>query len=152
MDWDRFFIAEARRISEKSSDPSSKVGCVLTESNYTPISYGWNQHPKYSTGLPWSRPEKYGYVVHAEMDALLSVGKRGLSGGMAFLTDAPCESCLRHLIHVGVGRVVYESADIMRRWTTPSQLVVLRGLIESSLVEVKNINGAHLLEELNATL
>ena len=52
---------------------------------------------------------EYGRVVHAEMEALLSCSRNGLStvGATLFCTTFPCHNCAKHIIAAGVVRVVY---------------------------------------------
>jgi deoxycytidylate deaminase len=52
---------------------------------------------------------EYGRAVHAEMDALLTCGRIGVStvGATLFTTTFPCHNCTRHIIAAGVSRVVY---------------------------------------------
>lgn len=52
---------------------------------------------------------EYGRAVHAEMDALLSCGRIGVTtvGTTLFTTTFPCHNCTRHIIAAGVCRVVY---------------------------------------------
>jgi deoxycytidylate deaminase len=52
---------------------------------------------------------EYGRAVHAEMDALLTCGRIGVStvGATLFTTTFPCHNCTRHIIAAGVNRVVY---------------------------------------------
>jgi dCMP deaminase len=157
MNWDSFMIAEAARISLKSEDPDSQVGCVITDSNYTKLSYGWNRHPRGTSGLPWSRPDKYRYVIHAEMAALLSLPKRnpGVESFLSlqvFLSEAPCESCLRHMIDAGVVRIVYKSSSIMRRWCDENQFKTITNLILASGIDVRNIDGREFVLELAASV
>ena len=47
--------------------------------------------------------------VHAEMDALLSAGRSGIStvGTRLFVTTFPCHSCARHIVTAGVEEVQY---------------------------------------------
>ncbi|MEW6363303.1 MAG: anti-phage dCTP deaminase [Acidobacteriota bacterium] len=55
------------------------------------------------------RVTEYGRVVHAEMEALLSCARSGVSpvGGTLFTTLFPCHNCVRHIIAAGISRVVY---------------------------------------------
>lgn len=76
---------------------------------------------------------EWGRSVHAEMDALLTAARLGLSpvGGTIFTTTYPCHNCMRHLIASGVKRVVFvepypkSRATLMYAdsvhdaWTTP---------------------------------
>jgi deoxycytidylate deaminase len=52
---------------------------------------------------------EYGRAVHAEMDALLTCSRVGSSpvGGTVFTTTFPCHNCARHILAVGIKRVVY---------------------------------------------
>lgn len=52
---------------------------------------------------------EYGRVVHAEMDAILSCARNGLSTAEATLycTTFPCHNCAKHVITSGIRRVVY---------------------------------------------
>lgn len=52
---------------------------------------------------------EFGRAVHAEMDAILSCSRSGVSvlGACLFTTTFPCHNCARHLIASGISRVVY---------------------------------------------
>ena len=52
---------------------------------------------------------EFGRVVHAEMEAILSCGRRGIStvGAEIFCTTFPCHNCAKHIIDAGITRVVY---------------------------------------------
>jgi hypothetical protein len=52
---------------------------------------------------------EYGRAVHAEMDALLTCARSGVSpvGSLLFTTTFPCHNCTRHIVASGVSRVFY---------------------------------------------
>lgn len=52
---------------------------------------------------------EYGRVVHAEMEALLSSARSGVSvlGATLYCTTFPCHNCAKHIVAAGVRRVVY---------------------------------------------
>ena len=52
---------------------------------------------------------EYGRAVHAEMEALLSCTRNGVSprGGTLYTTTFPCHNCAKHITASGVSRVVY---------------------------------------------
>lgn len=52
---------------------------------------------------------EYGRAVHAEMEALLSCSREGISTRAAALycTTFPCHNCAKHIIDAGIFRVVY---------------------------------------------
>jgi deoxycytidylate deaminase len=52
---------------------------------------------------------EFSRAVHAEMDALLSAGRSGVStvGTRLFVTTYPCHYCARHIVSAGVDEVQY---------------------------------------------
>lgn len=52
---------------------------------------------------------EFSRAVHAEMDALLSAGRHGIStvGARLFVTTFPCHYCARHIVSAGVIEVQY---------------------------------------------
>ena len=41
-EWDEYFLGIAEAVSQKSKDPSSKMGCVIVDENKRVISLGYN--------------------------------------------------------------------------------------------------------------
>lgn len=56
-----------------------------------------------------SEVTEFGRSVHAEMDALISAGRSGVSfrGATLYTTTFPCHTCTRHIVAAGIKRVVY---------------------------------------------
>lgn len=52
---------------------------------------------------------EYSRSIHAEMDALFSAARKGVSpvGGTLYCTTYPCHNCARHLVTAGIKRVYY---------------------------------------------
>ncbi|MEX1368408.1 MAG: anti-phage dCTP deaminase, partial [Nannocystaceae bacterium] len=52
---------------------------------------------------------EFGRAVHAEMAALLSCARSGISpvGGTLYCTTFPCHNCAKHIIAAGIASVVY---------------------------------------------
>jgi deoxycytidylate deaminase len=52
---------------------------------------------------------EFARVVHAEMEAILSCGREGISciGSTLYCTTFPCHNCAKHIIASGIKRVVY---------------------------------------------
>jgi deoxycytidylate deaminase len=52
---------------------------------------------------------EFGSATHAEMEAILSCARRGVStkDQILFTTTFPCHNCARHIINAGIKRVVY---------------------------------------------
>jgi deoxycytidylate deaminase len=58
---------------------------------------------------PISDITEYGRVVHAEMEAILSCARIGVScvGGTIYCTTFPCHNCAKHIIASGISEVVF---------------------------------------------
>ena len=52
---------------------------------------------------------EFGRAVHAEMEALLSCARSGVSprGGVLYCTTFPCHNCAKHIVAAGIERVFY---------------------------------------------
>ncbi|WP_034602887.1 anti-phage dCTP deaminase [Maridesulfovibrio frigidus] len=53
---------------------------------------------------------EFSRAIHAEMEAILSAArtaKNGLNGGTIYVTTYPCENCVKHILAVGIKRLVY---------------------------------------------
>lgn len=60
-------------------------------------------------GSPILQITEFGRAVHAEMEALLSCARSGVSprDGTLFSTTFPCHNCAKHIVAAGIRRVVY---------------------------------------------
>lgn len=108
LKWDLRFLELAKLISSWSKDPSTKVGAVITN-GIKVVSIGYN-------GLPMSvrddpellnnREEKYKYIIHGEMNAILTA-KCDLHGFTLYTYPfLPCTNCASMTIQTGIKRVV----------------------------------------------
>ena len=52
---------------------------------------------------------EFGRIIHAEMSAICDAARNGLClrGGVMYCTTFPCHICAKHIIAVGICRVVY---------------------------------------------
>jgi dCMP deaminase len=120
LTWDELFILQAVLISQKSKDPSTKVGCIIVNDDNVILSTGFNGFPR---GIEedwkdrWKRPEKYFWVEHAERNAIFNAARVGVSlnGAKAYLNwePKPCADCSRALIQAGIKEVIGPN----RQWT-----------------------------------
>ncbi len=113
LKWDTHFLQRATLIAKLSKDPSMKVGAVLVGSDRVELGNGYNGFPRGVEDLDdWlnHRPTKYMTVVHAEMNAILNstVPLRLETGTTLYCsTGIPCPDCMKHIIQVGIKRVVF---------------------------------------------
>ena len=131
----------AYAVAEHSKDPSTKVGCVIVDQDKRIVSTGYNGMIAGSMDehLPFERPMKYRTVIHAEMNALL-FARRDLKNCTMYITDAPCEQCLKHTLQAGIRKIYYGSTEILRRWNDTEGVEAIKRLILSVDATVLNWN------------
>lgn len=105
-DWDTWYLRITQAVAVKSKDPSTQVGALLVRGQ-RPLSFGYNGFPR---GVPdweqrWERPQKYAFVVHAELNAIVNA-QQSLAGATLYLTHRPCGACAKAIIQAGIVRVV----------------------------------------------
>lgn len=117
INWDQYFMLQAMLASFKSKDPNTKVGSVFVDENNRQITMGYNG---FVSGidedkLPWGRDtsvplefQKYGYVVHAEANAILHC-TTPLENSKAYVTLFPCQECAKLIASKKVKEVIYLS-------------------------------------------
>jgi dCMP deaminase len=109
LNWEEYFMMLALAASLKSKDPSTQVGAVIIDNRTKKlVSSGYNGFPRYidDSQIPQSRPEKYLYVVHAELNAILHA-QRELNDCSLYATVFPCSECMKAVVQSGIKRVVY---------------------------------------------
>lgn len=118
--WDERFLHAADEVASWSKDPSTKVGCVIVDSDLQRrVGEGFNGFPRFMSDaaeLYADRETKYSRTIHAELNAVLFSKKT--EGCTAYVTHPPCTNCALVLIQSGVSRVVARKpdADLLSRW------------------------------------
>ena len=117
LSWDDYFMLQAILASFKSKDPSTKVGAVFVDLDNHQLSMGYNGFIAGidESQLPWGKDpsanaecQKYGYVVHAEANAILHA-PASLKASRCYVTLFPCNECAKLMISKGMKEVIYLS-------------------------------------------
>src|SRR5690348_5582926 len=113
---DRTYLSLCREASESSSDPDTRVGCVVVKRARVLVR-GCNTFPhglEDPTGGRSTRPNKYTWIEHAERNAIYSAARTGVALAQAriYVELMPCIECARAIIQAGISGVVV-SADRM---------------------------------------
>lgn len=108
--WKQYFMEMAEHVSTRSTDPSTKHGCVLVDAEHRIVSTGYNGPPRGfpNEDVPDTRPEKYYYMIHAEDNACLYAQRRAY---YAYITGFPCAACFRRLCQMGVKEICIGSRE-----------------------------------------
>ena len=108
MDWTEYFLGIAEQVKLKSKDVSTQIGAVIVGEDNEILSTGYNSFPR---GLDdtkierQERPEKYFYMVHAEINSIINASRTGVSikNSSIYLTcGIPCTDCAKGIINAGI--------------------------------------------------
>ena len=106
LSWDQYFMGIALLSAERSKDPNTQVGACIVDAN--------NKILCDDDKMPWGRvgkplENKYFYVCHAELNAILNYGGGSLNGATCYSTLFPCNECAKAIIQSGIKEIVYLS-------------------------------------------
>lgn len=106
--WDDYFMGLAFLVSRRSHDTQTQHGCVIVDHQHHILGTGYNGFPRDvdDSVLPTTRPEKYDWMIHSEVNAVSNcVGKPDCTS-KAYVTGECCNNCLMHLWQNGIEHVV----------------------------------------------
>lgn len=118
LKWNEYFMAIANLVKSRSKDPCTQVGACIVRDNKI-LSTGYNGFPcglsdeKYPWGKnnPDETDNKYFYVVHAELNAILN-SNNNIKGSTIFVTKFPCNECAKAIIQSGISKVIYQDPKL----------------------------------------
>lgn len=114
--WEEYFMNIADLVSERSTCDRAYVGCVLVNNDHRIVSTGYNGsisgNPQCDEIGHTMRDGHCIATIHAEMNALLSCAKHGIStkDSTCFVTHFPCLNCTKALIQAGIKKIYYRQA------------------------------------------
>ena len=121
-EWDNMFFSEAVLWSRRSHDKETQCGCILVK-NKTCIATGYNGFIRDidDNAFPATRPDKYPFMIHAEVNAVFNCAREGKStlGARAYITAPPCTTCLQMLWQCGVHEIYFSDLSSPKNdiWT-----------------------------------
>jgi dCMP deaminase len=139
--WDKKFLDVAKLVASWSKDPSTKVGCVITDGDHNQLAGGFNGFPR---GIAddyrlHDRETKLKIIVHAEANAVAAAARNGhaLKGSIAYVMLPPCAQCASLLIQAGVRRVVFLSGAKPSKWEVDWTLA--QGMFTEAGIEFEEV-------------
>lgn len=151
--WDNHFLEMAILNAKLSKDPSTKVGAIITSKDNHLISAGFNGLPRGIEDTEErlnNRDLKLQLVVHGEMNAVLAAAKLGAplrdSTIYTVATDKSgaiwggiCSNCAKHIIQVGISKVVtYSTITMPARWT--KDMIYAKEILQEAQIEYLEYN------------
>jgi deoxycytidylate deaminase len=95
--------------NEISSDSERKVGVYMHTTTDNIIAANTFVDGAENLGLPRNAPNKYEYMIHAEVNALLEAAAKGVStyDAIVVTTLSPCPNCVRSMFQAGIREVYW---------------------------------------------
>ncbi len=124
--WDKYFLDIAKDVAKRSHDAQTHHGCVIVKDSRI-IATGFNGFPPSSPDdiIPNIREDgkKYPFINHAEINAIFSCAKNGISlnGAKIYTTGKSCCNCAKALVSVGIFEWIF--GDIGHVSTTEENLL-----------------------------
>lgn len=136
--WDLYFLKMLDLVKTRSPDIHTKVACILTENNRV-ISTGFNGWPSGLDNLPKSRPAKYLWMVHAELNSICNLLIKPIEP-TAYVTHYPCRTCLTALWQCNCRRIVVPKNRKVFSYSEEDQEVLYKLIDEGlSLIEIDTV-------------
>ncbi len=136
--WEEYFLGIALVVARRSHDVHTQHGCVLVDELNHIVGVGYNGYPRGMDDdlLPKRRPQKYQWMIHAEVNAVSNCHKKPI-GCTAYITGPTCNPCLMHLWQNGVERIVQLEAHgcFNKKWYGVKQRKLLLKRIKIDVVD-----------------
>ena len=124
MTKDQKYMEIAYAVSKLSKDQSTQVGAVILGSSNEVRSLGYNGAPRGCAAdedaRATTRPEKYFWFSHAELNAITNAARIGtpLDGCALLVTHPPCMDCARAIVQAGIVCVItrHPGEEFLGRW------------------------------------
>lgn len=117
----KYWLEVAQKISEKSKDPSTKIGALAIGEHNQILSTGYNGFPRKIADTNerfQNRELKYKYVLHAESNLITNACLAGTSlyNSTIFVFGLPvCSECAKLLIQIQP-KAIYSLGEVSDRW------------------------------------
>lgn len=133
-EWDDYFLSMLDLVKQRSSDSQTQHAAILTENNRV-ISMGYNGFPVGINNLPDARPEKYKWMTHGEINAIVNCKMKPEGPITCYITGTPCNVCSKAMWNFGVRRIV----SLNKSWAScvDDDYEVLGKLIQNGLEFVR---------------
>ena len=118
------YLGIVDETAKLSKDESTKVGALILGPSFEVRSIGYNGAPRGCAAdedeRGRTRPEKYFWFSHAELNAITNAARVGtpLAGCVLLVTHPPCMDCARAIVQAGITGVLTRNpgAEFLERW------------------------------------
>ena len=146
---DDFFINNilliAEKCSQRSSDPTRKVGAVITDNKFNVIAKGFNEFPDWvdkSRINEMSKDTKGMVIDHAEISALIDLNKMDdkyhIAESYIFITCYSCKWCCESIVtsKFNITKIYYQETKLSPQFKKRFCLHETGGILENGNIEL----------------
>lgn len=124
--WRQYYLLIAKAVATRADCSRRKVGAVIVNDNRIRAT-GYNGSPsggpsclagecprgrsEVAPGSSYDTGAGSCIALHAEQNALLWADPGAIKGGVIFITDEPCQGCLRMLQGSGLSKAIWPNGD-----------------------------------------
>lgn len=150
--WDEYFLGIAKAVSMRADCSRRKVGAILVNTDRRHRGSGYNgsrpgggsclagQCPRglqavtdVSPGSSYDTGPGTCIALHAEQNVIMDTTPADRKYGTIYITDEPCDGCLRMLQGSGISRIVWPEGQwvldgkhwVKSEWTTSVPPIIL---------------------------
>lgn len=145
LSWNDYFMELAKISAKRSKDPNTQVGACIIDNKNRILGIGYNGFPRGcgDNDFPWTRPQKYLYVCHAEVNAILNSTQLNLiDGAILYTTLFPCNECTKLIIQVGIKKIIYLHNNKSNKEEYQASLKMLEH-VGIELIQYQSDNNSH---------
>lgn len=129
--WDEWGLSLAKIVSSRADCSRRQVGAVVLDTEHRVVSTGYNGSypggpsclsgdcPRALSGVEPGSSYDTGsgscHAVHAEANAVLFADRTRLDQAIIYITDAPCDGCLKLLKNTPLFQIVWPGGRYVRR-------------------------------------
>ena len=123
------YMAIAEVVAQRSHDAETKVGALLVNNRTGAVlatAYNGFVRGCADSMLPTTRPEKYPYIIHAELNLITNCARHGVSMADCFMvcTMSPCKLCVRMVLNSGITKAVVK--ELYRDWPDVTDMLDIK--------------------------
>lgn len=125
--WSIRFFNLAKEVASWSKDPSTQVGAIIVDDNKIVRAMGYNGFPRGvndSEHRYADRTQKYSFVAHAELNAILNANSSVKDCTLYLWPLAPCSECAKVIIQAGIKSVKYPEIPYNERWKESNEVAL----------------------------
>lgn len=133
--------------AQRSKDPATQVGACIVNKDKHIVGIGYNGLPMHCSDdkYPWTKDSadplenKYAYVVHAEVNAVLNKNSIDVKGCSLYVALFPCNECAKIIIQSQIREVVYFSDKHADKFST----IASKRMLDSAKITYRQFVPKH---------